>query len=159
MFNRTRFSRTLTSKRTMYFALVFVLISITTMTLAYAALSTTLNITGTAEFKEASWGLKIEERSIPEYFIEGYTPNGNAALYGDATLLSKPTISGTSINNFRVQFIKPGDWVDMVYNVTNIGNLPAILTSFAYAEPEFSSATNNQDDILLAENYFQYYAC
>ena len=71
------------TRRTMYCALAFVLISITTMTLAYAALSTTLNITGTAEFKDASFGISVVETASPPP-APGYIIEGNTVIFGSA---------------------------------------------------------------------------
>ena len=146
------------TRRTMYCALAFVLISITTMTLAYAALSTTLTITGTAEFKEASFGISIEEIDADVYWESqwGGTTNGNIVTYGDAQLITKPTITGTSINNYRISLRKPSDSIYLIYKVTNVGNIPVMLESISYSDPIFTSSTNNTDDIKLMQDNFSY---
>lgn len=144
------------TRRTMYCALAFVLISITTMTLAYAALNTTLTITGTAEFKEASFGISIEEIDAAVYWEWGGTTNGNIVTYGDAQLITKPTITGTSINNYRISLRKPGDQIYLIYKVTNVGNIPVMLESISYNDPIFTSSTNNTDDIKLMQDNFSY---
>ena len=94
------------TRRTMYCALAFVLISITTMTLAYAALSTTLTITGTAEFKDVSWGIIVEEVDVPSDFYDKAIIDGKTATLGTAKFLTKPTLTGTSINNFCVEWLR-----------------------------------------------------
>ena len=153
-FRRSRISRSLFGRRTLSFALAFVLISITTMTLAYAALSTSLNITGTAEFKEASWSITITEASgIPPH-PGMYREDGNVAYYGESSILSKPTVSGTSINNFRVQLTKPADAVWLFYKITNTGDIPARLESVTWSDPTYSSSTNNSNDIQLVQKNF-----
>ena len=83
MFKRAKMKRSIMSRKLMYSALAFVLISITTMTLAYAALSTTLNITGTAEFKDASFGISVVETASPPP-APGYIIEGNTVIFGSA---------------------------------------------------------------------------
>ena len=144
------------SRRTMYCALTFVIVSIITMTVAYATLSTTLKITGTAEFQEVSWGFKVEEEPDISYYAEIMpgTIDGNTITNGNGIVLRKPTISGTSLNDFELSFTKPGDRASVIYKITNTGTIPATLESIIYNDPTYTSNTNNQDDIEIIENYF-----
>ena len=83
-------------------------VAVLSLTIAYAALSTTLKISGTAEFQEVSWGFKIEEQTDIDYCIErdwNGRVEGNSIVAGTAQILKKPTISGTALNNFEVSFI------------------------------------------------------
>ena len=61
MFKIKRIEKRVNTRKLMYSMLAFVLVGITTMTIAYATLSTTLKITGSAEFQDASWNLLLEE--------------------------------------------------------------------------------------------------
>ena len=71
MINKKKFLQQIKfSKKVRTCMLAFVLISIATLTIAYAALSTTLKISGTAEFQEVSWGFKVEEQTDVDYCIE-----------------------------------------------------------------------------------------
>ena len=72
--------------------------------------------------------------------------------------LNKPTISGTSINDFRVELSKPGDEAYIVCDVTNVGSIPAVVDSGIWNEPTFTSSTNNQDDIDLVLSNFNFQA-
>lgn len=154
MLKKLRFDRTVRSRKVMYSSLAFVLIAITTITLAYATLSTTLSITGTAEFQETGWSLLVEETAVPDGGPSDAIIDGTVATIGDGKILTKPTISGTSILNFKVQLTKPGDQTWMFYKITNTGDIPAVLDAASWTDPTFTSSTNNSNDInLIANNY------
>ena len=75
------------NKKLMYSMFAFVLIGIITMTIAYATLSTTLRIAGSAEFEDASWSFILEEFEIPDYWeIPDEFKDGNVVSYGSASL-------------------------------------------------------------------------
>lgn len=63
---KKRASLRISNRKLMYSMLAFVLVGITTMTIAYATLSTTLKITGSAEFQEASWDFVVSKLIIPD---------------------------------------------------------------------------------------------
>ena len=87
MFKKIRFNKKIKSRKVLYSALVFVLIAITIMTIAYATLSTTLKITGSAEFEDASWSLILEEYEVPDSWgIPDEYKDGNLAFQGSAKL-------------------------------------------------------------------------
>lgn len=158
MINKKKFLQQIKfSKKVRTCMLAFVLISIATLTIAYAALSTTLKISGTAEFQEVSWGFKVEEQTDVDYCIErdwNGRVEGNSIVAGTAQILKKPTISGTALNNFEVSFTKPEDKVYLIYRITNTGTIPAKLDSIITSEPTYTSNTNNQDDINLVKREF-----
>lgn len=159
MFRRFRFDRKLKSRKVLRFTLVFVFIAISAMTVAYATLSSTLTISGSAEFKDASWDIEVEEVSIPTDEVPpGITVDGNTVLHGSAKLLSKPVLSGTSITNFNIEIGALGDQAMMYYTVTNNGEIPAMLDSVIWNEPTIYSESNNQDDIELVMENFGYTA-
>lgn len=151
-----------TNRKTMYLVLAFACVSLLSMTLVYASLSTTLKITGTAKFKDASFGLTLEELS-PSAFVRGYWDGGrfdeNMWIYGTAELLKKPTVVGTSINDYRVSLTKPWDEIELYYKLTNVGSIPVVLENAIFSEPIYTSSSNNYDDIeLMEENFiFNYY--
>ena len=159
MFKRFRFDRKLKSRKVLRFTLVFVFIAISAMTVAYATLSSTLTISGSAEFKDASWDIEVEEMSMPTDDVPpGITVDGNTILFGTAKILSKPVLSGTSITNFNIEIGALGDQAVMYYTVTNNGEIPAMLDSVVWNEPTFYSESNNEDDIVLVMNNFFYSA-
>ena len=150
---KKRYDRRINSRKIMYSTLAFVLVGITTMTLAYATLSTTLKITGSAEFQEAGWSFVIEELQIPsDWDIPAENVNGNTITYGKAKLLEKPTISGTSINDFKISIGQAGDEVYQEYILKNTGDVPAYISSYTYDEFEVI-AENEEDKQLVKENF------
>ena len=47
-------------RKNLYFVLIILLVLVASLSVAYAALSVTLNITGNAEIKNANWSVKCE---------------------------------------------------------------------------------------------------
>lgn len=159
MLRRFRFDRKLKSRKVLRFTLVFVFIAISAMTVAYATLSSTLTISGSAEFKDASWDIEVEEKSMPTDEVPpGITVDGNTVLFGTAKILSKPVLSGTSITNFNIEIGALGDGAYMFYTVTNNGEIPAMLDSVIWNDPTIYSESNNQDDIELVMDNFSFSA-
>ena len=74
------------------------------MTIAYATLSTTFKITGSAEFEDASWNLSLQKYNVPDYWEinDDATVSGYVMTYGKAKLLNPPTLTGTSINDYKI---------------------------------------------------------
>ena len=155
MHRRFRFDRIIRSKRVMRWALVFLFVAISSMTIVYASLSTTLSIRGSAEFKDASWDIVVEEMEMYDGY--NFTKDGNAALYGSAKLLNRPTILGTSITNFNIEIAQKGDSAILAYKVKNNGQIPAMLDSVTYANKNITSAANNYSDVQLVNNYLEFY--
>ena len=147
----------LNNKKLMYSMLAFVLIGIATMTIAYATLSTTLKITGSAEFEDASWSLILEEHTIPDSAgVPDEIKDGNVIFYDGSMLKKKPTLLGTSISDFQVSLSKIGSHLYQYYQLTNTGEVPARLESIVYSEPEIDS--DNEEDIELVQENFVFYS-
>lgn len=151
----------------LYITLSVMIISVFTLTIAYAVLSTTLNITGSAEISGSSWGITISKydiignSDIPEEQIRaeaeflGWKLYYNGYAIGDAELIKEPTISGTTISDIKTSLTKPGDAIVFYYTVTNNGTIPAKVDSIVKNSPVFSSSTNNASDIeLVSNNWF-----
>ena len=147
------------NKKIMYSMLAFVLIGITTMTIAYATLSTTLRITGSAEFEDASWSLSLQKYNIPNYWphLQYATAfEDNVITFGKAKLLTAPTITGTSILNSKISLGQLGDQIYQEFLLINDGEIPAVIGDIIYGDIEVESSTNNKDDIELVNEYFGY---
>ena len=135
------------------------IISVFTLTIAYAVLSTTLNITGSAEISGSSWNITVNKYDFSSDFTEDEINDGwkyyyNGFAVGDAELIKEPTISGTTISNMQISFTKPGDLITLTYEVTNNGTIPAKIESIIQNTPSFSSSTNNASDLELISNNF-----
>ena len=160
MFKKRKSIR-INNKKLMYSMLIFVLIGIATMTIAYATLSTTLKITGSAEFEDASWGLLVEENYDTSYYEwedDGFSLDGNIAYWGNVDVLKKPTISGTTLSDLRISIKGINSGADVLYKITNVGEVPAMFDSIVWSTPRYTSSTNDQNDIdLVQENlYYDY---
>ena len=93
-------------------AVVALLVAVVGLSVAYAALSTTLEITGQATINSASWNVQ---------FVEGTgTPVGGASA-------TTPTVTSTSISNLNVTLTKPGDSYTYTFSIQNTGSINAKL--------------------------------
>ena len=143
---------------------IFALFCVFGLTVAYAALSTTLNISGSAQVNSSEWSFLLEEmdNATLQKIMEGDafagTVTDNYVHSGTSQLINKGTISGTSINNIELGFTKPGDELCVYYNLTNTGTIPAILTSYIISTPTITSLTNNSSDVTWGNDNFFFYS-
>lgn len=99
------------SKKFLMIVLGILLISVFGLSIAYAILNVTLNISGSAKVTSADWDISIDNVSI--------------VTDGSAEVLTPPTIDGTEISDFSVSLTKPGDAVFITFYVTNNGSVDA----------------------------------
>ncbi len=102
-------------RRTKALVVVVLLIVIAGLTVAFAALSTTLNINGTAYLDAAKWGIKFENLSSP-------TKIGSATTTGTAKIEESKAAEITGIN---VSLSTPGDKVTYTVDLVNKGTINA----------------------------------
>ena len=100
------------------FALI---ISVVGLSIAYAAFSSTLTIEGLVTVKKTTdaWNIGIEA-------LDG-TTNLTPTITGSAKEITSPTISGTTISGFEINFYAPGDIVAYDFNLVNNGKVNAVL--------------------------------
>ena len=89
------------------------LLSVITLTVSYAVLSTTLTIKGAAKINSATWNINI-------------TAGKDFTTYGSATF-GYPTIKSTMISDMKINLYKPGDGIRFPFTVRNDGSLDAKL--------------------------------
>ena len=106
--NRFNFSR-----RTLYIVLSIVLISVFTLTIAYAALSVTLNISGSAEVAASNWDVHLDNVKVT-----------NGSVSGNA-----PTITSAISASFSTALTTPGDFYEFTIDVVNDGTIDAMINS------------------------------
>ena len=94
---------------------VVLLVVIVGLTVAFAALSTTLNINGTAYLDAAKWGIMFENLSSP-------TKIGSATTTGTAKIEETKSASITGMN---VNLSIPGDKIVYTVNLVNKGTINA----------------------------------
>ena len=101
------------SVKILIISILFMLIA--GLTVAFAALSTTLNIKGTAYLDAAKWGIKFENLSEP-------VKVGNASVVGTSKIEETKSAEITGIN---VSLSIPGDKVTYTVDLVNKGTINA----------------------------------
>lgn len=107
------------------------------LTVAYAALSQSLNITGTATLKSNTWDIHLENVSCTS------TGGGSAGT---------PTVNGTSIQFSEMTLTQPGDSVTCTFDVKNAGTVSAKLSDIVTLTPEYEGiGSTSSADVSLVE--------
>ncbi len=96
-------------------SLIALIVSVLGLTVAFAALSQTLTINGTASVNAAEWDIHFE--------------NLNKAIKGDAAVNTEPVVDGTSITGFDITITKPNDVVAYMFDIVNAGTVNAKIES------------------------------
>ena len=102
-------------RRTKALVVVVLLIVVAGLTIAFAAISTTLNINGTAYLDAAKWGIRFENLSSP-------TKIGSVTTTGTAKIEETKAAEITGIN---VSLSIPGDKVTYTVDLVNKGTINA----------------------------------
>ena len=116
------------SRRFKIVSIFILIIAVIGLSIAYAAMSEILSITGTAKMNSADWNIKFENLSVEKT--------------GDATFVL-PTLSDTSLLDYEVNLTKPGDSVTFIFDVTNNGNIDAVLGTVTKGKPECNGVGSN----------------
>ena len=109
------------NRKTLSFILCFTLVSVFSLTIAYAALSVTLNIVGNAEVVASNWNIYLSNPKVK---------NGSATT-------AVPTISGNTLS-FNTTLKTPGDYYEFTVDVVNNGTIDAMIDSVTKT-PELTS--------------------
>ena len=135
---------------------ITLIISVIGLGIAFAAFSTTLNISGTAQVQSSSWDIEFE----------GITTAGtidNAVINGTATEVTHPTItnSGKDIGTYSVTLKSPGDSVTYNFKIHNKGDYAATVSSVTIASgvnlTTDTAKQQSETDTLNAIDYRLYY--
>ena len=102
-----------TDRKTLYMLLSIVMLSVLTLTVVYAALSTTLNINGNAEVSAANWDIYLD----------------NVVLNSSSATTTAPTITDSKTATFSTTLTKPGDFYEFTIDVVNGGSIDAMIDS------------------------------
>ena len=98
-------------RKALYIILIISVILVFTLTIVYAALSTTLNINGNAEISAASWDIYLD----------------NVQLNSQSATTTVPTISNKTTASFSTVLSKPGDFYEFTIDVLNDGYIDAVI--------------------------------
>lgn len=134
-------------------------IGIISMTLVYAALSTTLNITGTADVTASSFDVTIEkatDEEMTELGQDGDVVDENFIIFGDAKLINSGDVDGDSVKNIKISVTKPDDAIGGIYKITNTGSIPVEYSSIDFYKVKFTSSSNSSEDENWAEENIIY---
>ena len=132
------------NKKSKLFILFIVLFFIAGITVAYAAITSTLKIDGFGAIKNAKWSVRFDNLRP-------------ATLEGETKEVTKPTIqnNSTAIASYDVLFIRPGDGVTYTFDVVNDGDLNAELSNFTLGRPRCTgkdASTASNDERLVCSN-------
>ena len=115
-----------TDRKTLYMILGIVMVSVLTLTVVYAALSTTLNINGNAEVSAVNWDIYLD----------------NVQLNSGSATTNVPTITDKTTASFTTTLTKPGDFYEFTIDVVNDGSVDAMIDSVAKT-PKLSDTQKN----------------
>ena len=101
-------------------SLCALLVAVLGLTVAFASLSQTLTINGSAAVNAASWDIHFEKTSGKETEVKG------------AATFTEPTLNGTTIENFSATLTKPGDSVTYYFDIVNNGTVDAVVSSYDF---------------------------
>jgi hypothetical protein len=126
-------------------AIIAICIAVAGLSVAYAALTSTLQINGTAKVTPATWGVEFDTATLSA-----------PALTGAATVTTAPTITATSITGYDLNLTKPLDSVTYTVNVKNKGTIDAKINTFNYLTPTYVATatgdTGTSDVALVTTN-------
>ena len=109
------------------------IVGLVSMTVAYAALSTTLTISSSAKVAATKWNIIIDN-----FAQAAAQPNGVSGT-SEVTVTGPTSTSGTTISVLVVTFKKPGDVAKFTFNLKNTGDIDAQLNTFTLGEPASST--------------------
>ena len=110
-------------------AVVALIVAVVGLSVAYAALSQTLKLTGTAKITDAKWDVSFVKGSV--------TKTGDVQF-------TEPTVSATSISGYDVTFKKPGDKIVYNFKIKNNGQINAKLNT--YTKNTLTCTSSKQDE-------------
>ena len=127
--------RLLQDRKTLYLVLAIVMVSVFTLSVAYAAMSAVLEIHGNSEVVASSWDIYLDNVKVTNGSVSANTPQ----------------ISGTSTLSFDVDLNIPGDFYEFTVDVVNDGAIDAMIDSFVITP----NLTNEQAKYIKYEVTYQ----
>ena len=101
------------NRKTLYFILGIIFISLISLTVVYASLSVVLNISGSSEITASSWNIHLD----------------NVKVKSGSVAANAPVISGNSTLAFEVELNTPGEFYEFTVDVVNEGSIDAMIDS------------------------------
>ena len=110
-------------RKVLTLGLCLVAVCVFTLTIAYAALVTTLNISGYAQVSASNWNIHLANAKVK---------NGSATT-------TVPTITSGNTLNFSTTLTTPGDFFEFTVDVVNAGEIDAMIEKVVKT-PELTAA-------------------
>lgn len=98
-------------RKNLYVILFLVIVSVFTLSIAYAALSVTLDIVGSAQVNASNWDIHLNNVVVTNGSVNSTAPN----------------ITGGNSLNFSATLTKPGDFYEFTVDVVNGGTIDAMI--------------------------------
>ena len=134
-------------------ALATVFVAVLGLTVAFAAMSRTLNINGTAEVDNSKWDVHFATNEDGSINMDEWQ-NNYLSETGNGKLTKLPIISSTTVNDFEVTLTKPDDEVKLGFVIKNDGTMNAKLSDIEIKEPVCTSLTNPADAEIVCNNLY-----
>lgn len=126
------------------FLMIILITCLTSLSIAYATISTTLKITGGLTVKAHDWDIHFENLER-----DNITQSNSAEIVSDAIIESDTTI----ISGLSVKFKKPGDSISYTFDVTNAGGIDAKISTISIGTPSCGLQANVCNDIVYTLKY------
>lgn len=128
-------------RKTRIILFTLLLVSISIMTVAFSAMSSTLNIRGTGKVYRGNWSIKFE--NLQRAVIDGLAQEMRAPTIKDAT----------TIGDYAVVLKISGDSVTYNFDVHNYGSTDAVIEELNFPQKPICTglATNNEQKLKDAE--------
>ncbi len=125
-------------------SLIALVVAILGLTVAFAALSETLTIKGTAKVDAATWDVHFENPTCKDVNLLGIDDSEDCSNYfhddyfyleeGAGKVNENPTINGISITNINATITKPKDQVIYFFIIENKGTIDAKIDSISISK-------------------------
>ena len=109
------------------------IVGLVSMTVAYAALSTSLQINGTANVAATTWDIHFANVQVDKNNTTGASENSNGVITTMGTLdnaIDNSRATGTAFSGLLVELAKPGDKATITFDIVNAGTIDAKNTVF-----------------------------
>ena len=126
------------------------LVAVVTLSIAYAVLSSSLSINAQATVKGANWNVQFQSKSGQSNLCT--ITKGSASSTASFVSGKTGSLNATTLNNLGVNFSVPGDKVVCTWEVANLGDFDAKLTTFTKGTPT-SSDSNVTSNIVYTLTY------
>lgn len=129
------------NKKIVFVAIVALVVSIASISIAFAAISSVLTIEGTGSLNPSDWEVSFDVASLTM----------DKSTSSEATAASEMSINSTMIGPYSVTLREPGDYVKYEFDVVNSGALNAKIAAFSMPDP-VCSGSSTEDEELVCNN-------